>query len=208
MLDAFLNHAEPHLQALPRLVQADDEAAPVLRPVREWFEEAAPGVFRFLAVRAGAAGEHLVDDLMQQLWLAADKSADVLCGGEAHTWLRTVAKRLLITHWRRSGIRAALPIDDPALAGELAHTLTAGPMGTDLLARQEVMDQLRLAITHLATDEQDLLIEHYCRAVPQAALAQRYGVSERAIEGRLYRARNLLKNTLLGMGHGGPGAIA
>ncbi len=181
---------------------ADDHGALALRMhVREWFDAAAPGVFRFVAVRAGGDGP-LVDDLMQQLWIAAARSGDRLSRAEAETWLRTVAKRLLITHWRREGVRAAVPLDD---AGGAAAAMLGEPGSA--IDSEGLRQTLRLALTELTSEDQDLLIGHYVKGASQADLGQRLGVSERAVEGRLYRARRALRAALEGMGLSDRGAM-
>ncbi len=194
----------PSLSAAPRGDgRAVDASLPLRRPVREWYDAAAPGVFRFVVVRAGGDSP-LVDDLMQQLWIAAAKSADVLPRDEAEVWLRTVAKRLLITHWRRAGVRRACTLDEPGLAAEAAAALCgdpARPETHEALARSECRDQLGAALTELPSEDQHLLREHYVRGVPQAALGAGLGISERAVEGRLYRARRALIAALERMGH-------
>ena len=177
---------------------AGDHGTLALRlPVRDWFDAAAPGVFRFVAVRAGGDGP-LVDDLMQQLWIAADRSADRVSRAEAETWLRTVAKRLLVTHWRREGVRAAVPLDEAGGAAHAAAAMLAEPGAA--LDGEGLRQTLRLALTELASEDQDLLIGHYVNGASQADLGQRLGVSERAVEGRLYRARRALRTVLEGMG--------
>lgn len=185
-------------------VAADNGTLALRTHVREWFDAAAPGVFRFLAVRAGGDGP-LVDDLMQQLWLAADRSEDRLSRAEAATWLRTVAKRLLITHWRREGVRAAAPLDDAGGAAQAAAAMLAEPGAA--IDSEGLRQTLRMALTKLTSEDQDLLIGHYVNGATQADLGSRLGVSERAVEGRLYRARRALRAVLEGMGLNDRGAM-
>ncbi len=177
-------------------------------PVRDWFDAAAPGVFRFVVVRAGGDGP-VVDDLMQQLWIAANRSPDRVSRAEAETWLRTVAKRLLITHWRREGVRAAVPLDDPGVAANAAAAMLAEPgvAAGGAIDQERLRQQLRLAMTELESEDQDLLIGHYVKGMSQADLGKGLGLSERAIEGRLYRARRALRSVLEGMGLSGHGAM-
>ena len=54
-----------------------------------------------------------------------------------------------------------------------------------------------LAITALDADAQEIVIARYVDDASHAQLAARFGVSERAIEGRLYRARQALRAGLL-----------
>ncbi len=114
---------------------------------------------------------------------------------ELDTWLRGVARNLIATHWRTTGRAGARA--NPALAAELAELLVQPAPALDQLTRDEARDQLLLALTELASDQQDLLIDHYFGGRPLATLAGRLGVSERAVEGRLYRARQGLREMLI-----------
>lgn len=169
-------------------------AAGVRSLIEPVYDRCAGALFRFFMVRT--AGNHdLSNDLMQQLWLAALRNASDVPGEELECWLRAVARNLLATHWRRAA--AAPPIERNALvAGDLADRLSDGPVPGSVLLDAEVRSQLLLALTELPAEDQELLIDHYVRSVPQAALAQRSGISVRAIEGRLYRARQSLRELL------------
>jgi RNA polymerase sigma factor (sigma-70 family) len=159
------------------------------------FEHCAASLYRYFRVRV--ADTHLCDDFMQQLWLHAQRGATSVPPEKIEHWLRVTAKNLLRSHWRR---RARRPLDaampDPRLAAQLADRLVGESLPTSELERREVSDQLLLAITELPADEQDLIVGYYFEALPQAALAERLGTSERAIEGRLYRARAALRDRL------------
>jgi RNA polymerase sigma-70 factor (ECF subfamily) len=92
--------------------------------------------------------------------------------------------------------RPHVPIADPAIAAELAARLGDEELPEDLLAPREIHDQLLLALTALRGDVQDLIIDHYFRGLSHEALAGRLGVGVRAVEGRLYRARQMLRERL------------
>ena len=82
------------------------------------------------------------------------------------------------------------------LAAELANRLVEEELPPEVLERKEVRDQLLLAITELPSGDQDLIAGHYFDGAAFAELARRTGLSERAIEGRLYRARQALREKL------------
>jgi RNA polymerase sigma factor (sigma-70 family) len=172
------------------------EAAEPADVVQRAFERCGPALFRYLAVRTGQDG-HLVDDLMQQLWLRARTHAAELREPNPEPWLWRIAQNLLREQWRK---RAFLSLDaaaaDPALARALAERLDTELLPDELLARKEARDQLLLALTELSSDEQELLVAFYFDGHSQAALAEKLGLSERAVEGRLYRARLALRDRL------------
>lgn len=159
------------------------------------FDRCGAGLYRFFAVRT--SDRHLADDLMQQLWVQARRGGLELSQDRIEPWLRAIAKNLVRTHWRRIARRPAhVPVADPDLSADLAARLTRAELPAEELDRREVREQLLLAITELAADEQELIVGCYFDALPHAALAQRMGISERAVEGRLYRARQTLRDRL------------
>lgn len=160
------------------------------------FDRHAPALRRYLAVRAGG-DEHLADDLMQQLWLQVSGSRRDVPSHELEFWFRGIARNLIREHWRRTGNRANhRPTADPAVAEALAERLTSEQLPLDVLERKEVREQLLLALTSLPTAEQELIIGHYFHGRSQADLAEVLGLTARAIEGRLYRARRSLLEKL------------
>ncbi len=164
--------------------------------VERVFDRCAPAFCRYFAVRTGD-DEHTVDDLMQQLWLQARRRAHSVRQPNAEAWLWRVAQNLLRAHWRSRARRPRqVPLADPQLAAELARRFDTEELPAELLARKEVRDQLLLALTALPSDEQELLLGHYFLGLSQAALSKERGISERAVEGRLYRARKLLREKL------------
>lgn len=159
------------------------------------YERCAPGIFRFLAVRTGDS--HTAEDLMQQAWIQARPRASGLPVGEVEPYLRTVARNLIRLHWRQRASRpAGVPIADPSLAAELSRRLVTEDLPSDVLARREIQDQLLLALTQIRSEDQQLIISSYFDGLPHAELAGRLGVTERAVEGRLYRARLALRSAL------------
>ena len=159
------------------------------------FDRCSRALYRHIVVRVGDA--HLADDLMQQLWLQARTSGASVPEAELEFWLRGIARNLVRTHWRRQASRPKnVPLPNPELAGELANRLVSEELPPETLERKEVRDQLLLAITELAGRHQEFIVEHYFHARSHAELAARFGLSVRAVEGRLYRARQALRAKL------------
>jgi RNA polymerase sigma-70 factor (ECF subfamily) len=157
------------------------------------FDRCADSLYRYFVVRAGDA--HLADDLMQQLWLQA--STGSAPAQRTEPWLRAIAKNLLRAHWRARARRPVhVPVADPQLAAELSDRLVSEDLPADVLERREVRDQLLLALTELPDAEQQLILEHYFHGRSHAEIGGRIGIGARAVEGRLYRARQMLRETL------------
>ena len=170
------------------------DASQHVAAVEQAFERCGQAFCRYFTVRAGG-DTHLVDDLMQQLWLRGRLRAHELRGSNAEPWLWRIAQNLLREHYRRSG-RQNGPLVDRDLARSLARRFDEEELPLDVLARREVHDQLLLALTELPADEQTLLIGFYFEGRPQRELAATLGIGERAVEGRLYRARLALRDKL------------
>lgn len=160
------------------------------------FDRCARSLYRFVLVRVGG-DPHLADDILQQTWCQACQHSGGVPPDEVEFWLRAVARNLIRTHWRRIGRRPRhAPLPDAELAAEIAAQMTTRPVALDTLTRKEVEQQLLLAITELDSDEQELIVEHYFHGCSHEELAGRLRLSARAIEGRLYRARQSLRNRL------------
>ena len=134
---------------------------------------------------------------MQQLWAAAAKNASKVPEGEIEFWLRGVARNLLNTHWRRVSARPThVAMEDGRTGAALADRLTRERLPAEEVERRETQDRLLMAITRLGDADQELIFAHYFEGATQVDLAKRYDMSARAIEGRLYRARQLLRQAL------------
>ncbi len=179
----------------PSLAALAIDATTTSATLCDQYERNSRGLYRFLFIRAGGDRD-LADELMQQVWLAC-RSAPNQSHPEPAAWLWSVARNLLAAHWRREKSRPPhIPIENPAAAVELAARMAEGDLPDALVQRRELQDQLMLALTDLPGDAQDLMIDHYFHGVTHDALAGRLGIGARAVEGRLYRARHLLRERL------------
>lgn len=160
------------------------------------FDRCSRSLYRYVLVRVGGDA-HLADDVLQQLWCQACDRARHVPPAEMEFWLRAVAKNLIRTHWRRMGRRpphARLP--DASAASSLASRLVERELPLEELSGREVREHLLLAITALDSADQELIVEHYFHGLSHTELGARRGLSERAVEGRLYRARQRLREQL------------
>jgi RNA polymerase sigma-70 factor (ECF subfamily) len=162
------------------------------------FERCSASFYRYFAVRLRDNG-HLVDDLMQQLWLQARSAARGAREIDPEPWLWRIAQNLVRQHRRKVAARGSNgPLTDAVLARSLGERLDTEDLPDEVLARKEVQEQLLLALSELPSAEQELLIGFYFDGHPQARLAEMFGLTERAVEGRLYRARLALRDRLTG----------
>ena len=160
------------------------------------FDRCGSSLYRYFAVRTGG-DTHLADDLMQQLWLQAGTGNASIADERVEAWLRSIAKNLIRTHWRKRARRPdSAPLARADLAAELGRRIDSEELPPNVLERKEVRDQLLLAITELPHGEQELIVGRYFHELSQAELAARLGITERGVEGRLYRARAALREKL------------
>lgn len=176
----------PAVGGAPR--SREDRASGFARFERE-FDRCGPSLYRYFVVRTG--DPHLADDLMQQLWVQARPGGSDLPDDRIEPWLRAIAKNLVRTHWRTVARRPA----HRSLA-DAAALLTGDDVPDSILQRREIQEQLLLAITSLPAADQELIVGCYFDELPHATLGAQLGISERAVEGRLYRARTALRSLL------------
>lgn len=174
------------------------ESAPVdgraTADVQAAFERCAGSLGRYFAVRV--RDDHLAEDLVQQVWVRARLGADRVQADNAEPWLWRIAQNVLREDRRRRGRQSVVIGLDAACAAQLAEQFDTMDLPDELLARDEVRQHLLLALTALPAESQELLISFYFHGCTHAHLAQQAAVSERAIEGRLYRARAALRERL------------
>ena len=129
----------------------------------------------------------LAEDVVQETWLRAVKAwrADGV-PERPMAWLTTVASRLLSNHFRR---RANDRLDESGDA-------IAAPDATDQRDAFERRSLVERAIARLPVLQTRLLEAFHFERRPVAEIATSLGVSERAVEGRLRRARENLRREI------------
>ena len=149
-------------------------------------------LYRYVSRRVGGdAG--LAEDLVQETWMRAlDHWPARGVPDEPIAWLMRVARNTLISHFRR--VRPELI--DPALLD-----LTSGGLPADV---PSAATTVTWGLSRLRRRHAELLEAFYFEGRTTRELADAYGTSERAVEGRLRRARLKLKTQLLKAAPAGP----
>jgi RNA polymerase sigma-70 factor (ECF subfamily) len=123
----------------------------------------------------------LAEDITQETWLRAVRHWAAHGLPDApQAWLTTVARNLLANHFRR---RPAELLSDDFAADDSNGDVTASR--DSLLAR---------ALSRLSLSHRRLLQAFHFDRRPVAVIAAQHGLSERAVEGRLRRARQQLRH--------------
>ena len=145
------------------------------------YETALPVVYGFLLARVGG-DRALAEDLTAETFTAA--VAEFRIGRQdfvTTSWLRTVAKRRLIDHWRRQSVARAklVAIGRP----------TTDPV-PDLAERAGVIQVLGA----LPKDQQIVLVLHHIEGYPVTEIAAIIDRTPKATESLLARAREAFRS--------------
>jgi RNA polymerase sigma-70 factor (ECF subfamily) len=156
--------------------------------LRQIYHETIDALYGYASRRCGGNRE-LAEDVTQEAWLRAVR--DWRRNGppdQPLAWLTTVARNLLLNILRR---REGIPLDAVA-ATKILESVDPNAVGDSA----EIATLVNEAMTRLPKDEAQLLESFHFDRFKTAQLAERYGTSERAIEGRLRRARQRLRREL------------
>ena len=165
--------------------------------LRKVFDECGDALYRFIQVRVQGSRDTADDLLQQTCYEAARHRRPPVDPGECEAWLRGIARNLIRRHWRRAKRQAGLvPLEDPAVAGQLADDLESRPLPDDALIKDESVAQLLLAVTSLPAADQSLIAAYYFEGRSQAEIARTVELTEKSIETRLYRVRGRLRAAL------------
>jgi RNA polymerase sigma-70 factor (ECF subfamily) len=154
-------------------------------------EESLRGVYRetlddFYGVvsRRCEGDRDLTEDVVQETWLRAVRAWQVDGVPEKPmAWLTTVASRILANHFRRRA---------PERFDEASHDVAA----VDLSERRERRSLMQRALDRLPVLQGRLLEAFHLENRAVADIAREHGLSERAVEGRLRRARQNLRREI------------
>lgn len=151
------------------------------------------GVFRLARGHVGDPTEAL--DITQETFIAAFAALTRYDGARPfRLWIARIAINKCHDWARRRAVRRfftfARPIDDAAAIADDAQTPEAQVQSHVELA------QIQAAISDLPANLKDVLVLRTIEGMSQAEAAQTLGVSEKAVETRLYRARNKLAEKL------------
>jgi RNA polymerase sigma-70 factor (ECF subfamily) len=162
---------------------------PVTEPrLLEIYWETVKALYGYASRRCGGDRE-LAEDVCQEAWLRAVREWRVKGIPEIPiAWLTTVARNLIVDQLRR---RENVPLESVSAA----DVLTAVEED-DVSDSTAIVSALTNALARLPRAEAELLESFHFERNKMSQLATSYGVSERAIEGRLRRARERLRREL------------
>jgi RNA polymerase sigma-70 factor (ECF subfamily) len=150
--------------------------------IRRIYRETIDDLYAFVSRRC-SGDRALAEDIVQDAWLRAVRAwhRDGL-PDKPLAWLTTVAARLLSNHFRR-------PAEQPFHEG-LGEPAAPDP---DRAERRSLLER---ALTRLPGPQMRLLERFHFDKAAVGQIATSMGVSERAVEGRLRRARQKLRKQI------------
>jgi RNA polymerase sigma factor (sigma-70 family) len=138
----------------------------------------------------------VVDDLWQQVALAAVRQADPGAVANMAPWLYRVALRQVLQHRRQCGRerRRTLTYDEHRHAERGEESAEADPLGWLLADEQRRL--VRQAVRELDPQDAELLMLKYTEDWTYHQIGEHLGLSQSAVESRLFRARTRLRKEL------------
>lgn len=135
--------------------------------------------------------EECLSDVLMQVWQSIGGYRPELAA--LSTWLAALARNAALNRRRANARRRTVPLDD-------AVPDPAGSPEQEAL-RSELARAVRQAVEGLPTRDRALFLRKYRYYQSTAQIAAELGLTERAVEGRLYRIRRRLQTELRGDWH-------
>ncbi len=137
------------------------------------------------------------DDLAQETLLAAwTSSRQPENPDEWRPWLFGVARNILL-RWRREMARHGKRTAPPPESERHFIAASAPDDLDELMTRSDIIALLDAALGRLPAETRQALMLKYIDDLPQAAIADRLGVHEKALEGRLHRGKRAMHRFLV-----------
>jgi RNA polymerase sigma-70 factor (ECF subfamily) len=137
-----------------------------------------------------------IDDVMQEVSLAAVRqSAPLADAGKVSPWLYRLAVTQSLLYRRKQGRRRRLAdsyADRLSVAGQPGRE--SDPLAW--LLAEERREMVRLALGRLAKRDAEILLLKYSEDWSYRELAENLGISQTAVQARLHRARQKLRDEL------------
>jgi RNA polymerase sigma-70 factor (ECF subfamily) len=180
-------------RSLVRRILSGEEAA-----FDEFFEEHFPRLYRFAVARMGRDADAAEDVVQATLCAAIGKLATYRGEAPVFTWLCTFCRHEIASYFaraRRQPPSVDLAEDDVEMAGALQSLWALAGEGPEQAVRRREIERLvHVALDHLPRHYADALEWKYTEGLPVVEIASRLGVSSKAAESLLTRAREAFRD--------------
>jgi RNA polymerase sigma-70 factor (ECF subfamily) len=179
-----------------RLIQGHDGALDTL------MERHSPRLFHYLLRQLSESeAEDCTQETFVRIYLNRAKFRP---GAKFSTWLYTIATNLARDCQRRKSRHPEVSLDAGSEAGDSDGTLLdtmadGGKTPRGILLAGERAEQVRQAVQSLAEELREALILYEYEDLSQTEIAEVLQCTPKAVETRIYRARNLLRKSLAGL---------
>lgn len=156
--------------------------------VSELYERHFDSIFNYVYYRVGDQGT--AEDLSAEVFIRMLENLDGFspAGGSILAWLYTIAKNLVIDHYRENGDET-LPIKDSILAGE-------DKSPARWVEKRQTQRCFTRALYHLTEEQRRVVIHKFIDERSTTETANLMGKSEGAVRSLQYRALQVLERAL------------
>lgn len=110
--------------------------------------------------------------------------------GSFHAWLTAITRNTALNHARRASGSSAEELSESTPSPELSPE--------EVLLKKERQEALKTALSRLSYKDRLLFYRKYYYRQSTAQIAAELGMTERAVEGKLYRVKKQLRKSLGG----------
>lgn len=156
------------------------------------------GLRQMIAAKLGDETSVAIEDVMQEVHLAAHATPiENLEKSKIGAWLRQVAMHKIQDHWRAVERRRRLKQGISAESNATSPHSPASPATpAEWVLKIEQQEQIQQCLRQLPTEDRQLLEQKYLHEQPYDDIARNAGLSLKAVEYRLTRARNAMRKLL------------
>jgi len=142
---------------------------------------------------------HDAEDATQETFVRVLRYGHKLAGVEDHkTWLARIAWRVAVDRSKQRGRKQEIPLDDPEKA--LPDVPSSDAAADDALHGVQVSAALERLISALPEKLRQPLILSTIEEMSPREVAATLGINEAAVRSRVFRARQILREKLAGIG--------
>lgn len=155
----------------------------------EVYDALAEGLLGFVLYRVNdkSLTEDIVSDTFVRFWRKLSDGEEIK---NEKALLYTIARGLIIDHYRKQNIRKHIPID------EVINSLAEKGSIIDELADKEEYSRVADALHEIKPEYADILILHYLKDFSISELADMMNVTENNLRVRLHRALDAVRKKL------------